>query len=457
LWTGPRHLRSTIYEAATDHVGGRCWSLRGFFDFRQIGEHGGAFINSEHGRMRRLAAMLGLELEVVNGGDLPGLREVFRLHGSRYSVADADADWGVAYPAFRRAFAAAPWPQTFRRHSEEGARLGRMTPGEWFDDSRYPELQEVGGRSGRFAQLCETDVTAEYGGDWEDQPALNLLFLLAWNDPRHVIPLSGGDERYHVSGGNDQLVHRMVDQLLAETIRQDHVLVALRANGNRTYTCTFRTGLGHRDVAADLVVLALPFSTLREVDLSKAGLSDLKVRAIDELGMGRNAKLHVQVLRRPWAAEGFSGVAYSDPGGFQCTWDDTVAQQPGRTPADSPGILLQFPGGTRHFPPWTGAPHGPAPQEDVARFLAQIEPVFPGTTGVYRGIAWRDWWLADPWHRGAYSYYRLGQHVGFAGYEGVAEGGVHFCGEHTSLPFQGYMEGAVSSGERVAREIARRA
>jgi monoamine oxidase len=32
---------------------------------------------------------------------------------------------------------------------------------------------------------------------------------------------------------------------------------------------------------------------------------------------------------------------------------------------------------------------------------------------------------------------------------------VHFCGEHTSTEAQGYLEGAVESGERVAREIRR--
>ncbi len=31
--------------------------------------------------------------------------------------------------------------------------------------------------------------------------------------------------------------------------------------------------------------------------------------------------------------------------------------------------------------------------------------------------------------------------------------GVHFCGEHTSIDAQGYLEGAVETGERAADEI----
>ena len=41
----------------------------------------------------------------------------------------------------------------------------------------------------------------------------------------------------------------------------------------------------------------------------------------------------------------------------------------------------------------------------------------------------------------------------YAGYEGVRQGKVHFAGEHISLDYQGYMEGAAESGRRAADEI----
>jgi monoamine oxidase len=37
----------------------------------------------------------------------------------------------------------------------------------------------------------------------------------------------------------------------------------------------------------------------------------------------------------------------------------------------------------------------------------------------------------------------------------VRQGGVLFCGEHTSVDFQGFMEGAASEGRRAARQLAR--
>ena len=49
--------------------------------------------------------------------------------------------------------------------------------------------------------------------------------------------------------------------------------------------------------------------------------------------------------------------------------------------------------------------------------------------------------------------WQVGQYTRFAGVEGEQEGNAHFCGEHTSIDAQGYLEGAVETGERAAVEI----
>ena len=85
--------------------------------------------------------------------------------------------------------------------------------------------------------------------------------------------------------------------------------------------------------------------------------------------------------------------------------------------------------------------------------LAQMEPVLPGSTKAYTGNSWYDFGLLDPLCGGGYSYWRVGQYTGFSGYEGVAEGRIHFAGEHTSQDFIGFMEGAVRTGERCAAEV----
>jgi monoamine oxidase len=54
------------------------------------------------------------------------------------------------------------------------------------------------------------------------------------------------------------------------------------------------------------------------------------------------------------------------------------------------------------------------------------------------------------------SYLKTGQYTAFNGIQGRRSGNLHFAGEHTSVNFQGYMEGALRSGYRCAVEIAGR-
>jgi hypothetical protein len=57
---------------------------------------------------------------------------------------DANADWRLAYQAFKRALAAAPWPQSYHSYTAEGKRLDNLSVPEWLDDPTYPARPAVG-------------------------------------------------------------------------------------------------------------------------------------------------------------------------------------------------------------------------------------------------------------------------------------------------------------------------
>jgi monoamine oxidase len=317
-----------------------------------------------------------------------------------------------------------------------------MSVPEWLDST------EIGSAS-RLGKLLLANTVTENGGDPADQSALDLIEITAASRRSTLELLPGDDERYHVVGGNDQIVARMIDQLAPGAVQHDHRLVAMRANADGTSTLSFETDSRTTDVIADLVVMALPFSTLRQVDLSKSGLSATKQTVIRTFGMGSNAKIHVELHRKTWPALGFSGATYSEWDRYCCAWDDSVPIGPNAGPA----LLLGFPGGRVGESQLTGQAHGAAPSADVDWFLAAIEPVYPGTTDAYTGRAYEDHWALDPWVRGAYSYNRVGQAATYGTIAAAAEGRIHFAGEHTSTEFQGFLEGAVESGERAAREL----
>ena len=305
-----------------------------------------------------------------------------------------------------------------------------------------------GGLSSRFAKLMQSNAVAEYGLDPSQQSALNFIYLLGWNGQNSLNPINGGDEKFSVHGGNDQLVTRMVAELPAGTVRTDHRLTAVRALADGRVRLAFATGGATLEVTARRVVLALPFTTLRDVDLSQAGLRPVTRQAVAELGLGANAKLHLGMRRRPWVEQGYGGAVYTNvhglpvrlgrhrrPGAARRGAQPLPRREPGERRLERPGVRRA-----------RGIPGAVLPRAGRADL--------PRATAAYTGVAYRDFWHANPWSRGAYTAQRPGQYTRVFGAGSTPEGSIHFAGEHTSTAFFGFLNGAVESGERAAKAIA---
>jgi monoamine oxidase len=222
-----------------------------------------------------------------------------------------------------------------------------------------------------------------------------------------------------------------------------------------TQTLTFATPAGQTAVTADHTILAVPLGVLQRLDLSRAGLDSRKIGQISSMRMGKNSKLHLQFANRIWNLPGAwpavsSGETYADTG-YQNSWDVSRAQ------SGLPGILVEYTGGTT-----AGSFAPPTPFSDqtssyvrtaAATFLAQIEPVLPGLSAQWNGLATLSAWPTNPYSYGAYSYWPTGYCHLYAGYEAVRQGNIHFAGEHCSIDFQGYMEGGATEGQRAAGEV----
>jgi monoamine oxidase len=238
-------------------------------------------------------------------------------------------------------------------------------------------------------------------------------------------------------------------------VRTGWRMTAIARNLDGTVELTFSTPGGAATVTADQVILTTPFSVLRTLDYSRAGFDDLKKTAITQLGAGRNTKLQLQFTSRYWNTGGpwgvSSGDSYADLG-YQNTWDATRAQ------SGSSGILVNYSGGSvagGFVPqvPYSNAAGDPQVAKYARSFLAQLETVFPGVTKQWNGKATLSTPFRDPNLLTSYSYWRVGQYTAFSGYEGVAQGPIHFAGEHCSQDFQGYMEGGAREGARAALEV----
>jgi monoamine oxidase len=420
---------AALYEAS-DRLGGRCWTRRDGFAGGQLTERGGEFIDTGHTALRRLAKELGLELVDVLAAEQSGTEPFYFFDGHAYGAQQAVEDYLAVRPQLRRDVHDAGYPTTYLSSTARGRQLDQTSVAAYID-------QVVpGGRGSPFGQLLDVAYNIEYGADTDQQSALNLLYLLGYSSPAFDI-FGESDERYKVAGGNDRVVSGLAAQVGSQvTTGAELTAIARRALGG--YDLTFKGVRG--TVRADHLVLALPFSMLRGVDLSKADFSPLKRTAITELPMGTNAKLAVQFSSRHWRTLGNNGDTYADTG-YQNTWEVTRGQ-PG-----SPGILMDYTGGAVGL-----ALNGNA-DTLARRFAQQLEPVLPGIASRYNGRAKLDHWPSYPWTRGSYSYWKVGQYTRFSGIEGAVDHECHFCGEHTSQDFQGYMNGGVDTGDRAAAEV----
>jgi monoamine oxidase len=115
--------------------------------------------------------------------------------------------------------------------------------------------------------------------------------------PRSAPQLGGGNEKWHIHGGNDQLISGILERLPRGVVRLSHRLVGLRERTNGRILCSSASGGRTRDVVADQVVLATPFTTLRHVDTSAIPIPALHRRAMNEQPMGSNAKFFLQYSR----------------------------------------------------------------------------------------------------------------------------------------------------------------
>lgn len=187
----------------------------------------------------------------------------------------------------------------------------------------------------------------------------------------------------------------------------------------------------------------MPFSVLRKIQID-VDLPPVKRLAIKTLGYGTNAKLITGYREPVWRSRyGSTANVYTDTG-FQNTWESSQSRY-----TFGQGLITNYTGGRQGLVLGTATP-----EFHAQRLVSQLEQVFPGISAArLQGKTNRVHWSSEQYTRGSYSCYLVGQWTQMYGVEGERVGNLFFAGEHTSLDYQGYMEGGCESGEAVALAI----
>ncbi len=420
-----------VFEAS-GRVGGRVRTEAGGLHDGMPIEHGGEFIDTAHADMLALAAWLELPLIDTAAPGEGALATAYHFAGQSYSEAQVLQAYRAIAPRIA-ADAATLSPRVCRRsHTPADVAFDRTPLSDYLAQlDCEPWLRA----------LLEVAYVTEYGGDADRQSSINLLSLIGTDTTDGFAIFGDSDERYKLRDGAERIPQALA-RGLGEHVHLQHRLLRVAAAG-AAYTLTLQTDAGTRESTFDAVVLALPFTLLRQVEFGFA-LPPAKRLAIDSLGYGSNAKLMAGLDSRLWRAQGQEGGLYTDLA-MQTGWDAS------RLRDGTQGVFTWFQGGNAGLALGQGTP-----EAHVNRFASMTDSVFTGFSSRLNGSVARAHWPSEPFALGSYTCYVPGQWTTLAGEEAESVDGLYFAGEHCASDSQGYMNGAAETGRQAAVAILSR-
>ncbi len=404
-------------------------TLRDAFAEGLYAEAGATRIPNHHHFTLRYAELFGLPLDPLRP---EGSRDVYYARGQRLEVTPGhEVHWPYDLtPAERKLGLSGMRQQYVASMFKE---LGDVTDPKWpperlekYDDMNRSEFWLSRGASKEAIALMSL------GGFDDRAETVSALFML-----RNMALNQKLERYYRIRGGND-LLPRAFATRLAEKIRYAAPVARIEHNEHSVKAFFLHAG-SHHALAADYLICAVPFTVQKNIEVSPA-LSIEKQRAIEQLPYHSISKIFLQSRTRFWSKEGLSGFATTDLPIGQ-VWDMTH-MQPGTR-----GILQAYPM-SLHSRQITKM----SENERIRLALEQVETIFPGAHENFEGGASKCW-DEDEWTRGATAFYKPGQITSLLPHVARPEGRIHFAGEHTSVWIDGWMQGALESGIRVAREV----
>lgn len=309
------------------------------------------------------------------------------------------------------------------------------TPGSGALDSRsFADWLEGGGmRTTAAREMLRVASRTVWGAEPDDMSLLHVLFYLrsaGGLDP--LLDVEGGAQQDRIAGGSQRLAIELA-ATLGDRVRLETQLVSLRWTDDGVIATT---GSGD-ELSAHRAVIAVPPPLRSRIDISPAPPGNVG----SGFPSGRLIKCAAVYAEPFWRAEGLSGEALSDAGPVGLTFDNSP-------PGGAPGVLLGFVGGAAARR-WGDAP---APERREA-VLADFERIYGTRAARPENYLERDWGL-EPWSDGGPTFAAPpGGWTSDGPNLARPVGPIHWAGTETANRWAGFMDGAVSSGERAADDV----
>jgi monoamine oxidase len=436
--------RPLVVEAR-DRVGGRL--LNEEIGDGKVVEVGGQWIGPTQERLAALAAELGVGTFPTHDQG----RHLIEVDGRLTSYTGALTDARVSLVLN---LARAISPAALADFEQARVRLDRMArevpleepwmapkAAEW-DRQTFASWVARNARTAAARHLFELATEAVWAAEPGDVSLLHVLFYTHSGGGFNTLVGTGGgaqQDRFH--GGSQRLALLMAEQLGAERLRLAAPvrLIELREDGVVLHADGPDGALGGLTVRARRAIVAIP-PTLAGRIAYDPPLPARRDQLTQRMPQGTVIKT-MAIYERPfWREEGLSGQATSDAGPARVVFDNSP-------PDGSPGVLLGFLEG-RLARQWGARPAN----ERREAILAGHARLFGERAARPERFVERVW-AEEEWTRGCYGC--LMTTGGWTEYGRALRapiGPLHWAGAETATVWNGYMDGAVSSGERAAVE-----
>jgi monoamine oxidase len=426
----------TVLEAR-DRVGGRVHNLD--LGGGVITEGGAEFIGPTQDRIAALAKDVGVDTyPTYNTGDNVYFRNGMALrYSSSGPLGAVPPDPTGAVEAEKAILQLDQMAKDVPLDAPWTAAKAKEWDGQTFETWKLANTVTDGGRF-----LLDVAITSIFSCEPRDVSLLFVLFYLAaaGNEStpgtiERLVNTGGGAQEQRFVGGS-QLVPIKLAERLGDRIQLNQPVRRLVTNDDGTITATTDSGT----VTASRVIVAIPPPLAARIDYSPQ-LPALRDQLTQRMPMGTVMKVHAVYPEPFWRAAGLTGQVVADTPPAQVTFDNTP-------PEGKPGILMAFV--EAEAARERLVPNQDKLQSEVLKnFTDYFGPQAANPTSFHISD-----WQEEPWTRGCpVCFTAPGVLLDYGTAIRAPAGRIHWAGTETSTFWNGYMDGAVRSGERAAKEV----
>jgi monoamine oxidase len=421
---------SVVVVEARDRVGGRV--LNEDIGGGKVVEVGGQWIGPTQDRLAALAGELRVETfptygEGENVIDYGGRLRRYRGTIPRINplvLLDVERAQRRLNRLARRVPLEAPW------EAPGAAALDGQTAATWM-------RRNLATKAGRM--LLELGIEAVWAAQPEDMSLLHVLFYIhSAGSLEMLFDTEGGAQQDRFVGGSQRIAIQMAQELGRENVLLEAPVRKIeRADHGVTVQADGATVRARRAIVAVAPTLAGRIA----YDPPLPGFRD---QLTQRMPLGTVAKCMAIYDEPFWRAEGLSGQGTSDSGPVKLTFDNSP-------PDGSPGVILGFLEGRQARE--LGRLRAEERRTAVVDCFARLFGPRAGGPDAYVERLWAD----EEWSRGCY-----GCHMPTGGWTNYGPalrepiGPLHWAGAEYATVWNGYMDGAVRSGEETARAALER-